>query len=115
MEEIIANKCIELRKAIHNHPAYIRLDELDRKMSNDEQVMKLAYKKDVALEQYNDALNHFGENNEITIKARQKLYDAKKELDLNPIVKQYNEAYKEVRLILYNLNEVLFNDFKEKC
>lgn len=115
MDIKIADKCNELKETIKNDPRILLLEEIDKKMSNDREVMSLAYKKDVALDEYNDTLNHFGENNEITIKARQKLYEAKRELDLHPLVKEYNKAYSEVRLLYKEINDILFDDFKVKC
>lgn len=115
MDIKIANKCDELRKTIKNDPRVILLDEIEKKMSDDKKVMALSYRKDVAVDEYNDALNHFGEDNEITIKARQKAYEAKKNLDLHPLVKEYNKAYSEIRILYKEINDILFDDFKVKC
>ena len=115
MDIKITNKCSELRDTIKNDPRIIALEDIDKRMSDNKEVMALAYRKDVAVDEYNDAVRHFGEEHEITIKARQKLYEAKKELDLHPLVKEYNKAYAEVRLLFKEINDILFDDFKEKC
>ena len=115
MDLKIVNKCSELKETIKNDSRVAKLDEIERQMSNSEEVMALAYKKDCANDEYNDALNHFGENNEITNEARKKLYEAKRDLDMHPLVKEYNKAYAEVRLLYKEINDILFDDFKEKC
>lgn len=103
-----------LKKNIENDPRVLLLNELDRKINNDEEVMKLAYQKDMALLSYEDSLKHFGEESKETKAAQKRLYEAKLSLDNNELVKQYNLAYKQVRIMYEIINEELFNDFKNK-
>ena len=52
---------------------------------------------------------------ELTLNVKLKLlYEAKLNLDNHPLVKEYNEAYKEVRLLYEIINKELFNDFNLK-
>ena len=68
----------------------------------------------MAVLEYEDALKHFGENSKEAATAQKKLYEAKLNLDLNPLVKEYNEAFKEVRKIYDLINKELFGEFASK-
>ena len=103
-----------LRDCIESDPRVLRLNELDKKLNEDEEVMKLAYQKDMALLSYEDALKHFKEDSKEVRDAQKRLHEAKLQLDLNSLVKQYNEAYKEVRLMYEKINKILFDPFMDK-
>lgn len=103
-----------LKEAIENDPRVKKLNELEERINNDETVMGLSYKKDNASREYEDALRFFKDGSEEVKKAQQALYKAKYELDTNPLVKEYSKAYKEVRLLYDELNNMLFKDFKGK-
>ena len=109
MNSSLNEKIITLKESIDNDPRVIRLNELDKKLSSNEEVMTLSYKKDVALVNFEDALKHFKEDSEEVRNAQKALYEAKKNLDLHPLVKEYNEVYKQVRLLYNKINQELFN------
>ena len=104
-------KVNHLKELLDNDPRVIRLNELEVKMDNDEEVMALAYKKDTAAVAYSDALNHFGENSDITQKALKELHQAKLDLDNHPLVREYLASYREVRELYDQINEILFGNF----
>ena len=111
MNNELAESLGKLKEALENDPRVLRLDELDKKLNFDEDVMKLAYKKDMALVAYEDSIKHFGEDSKETRDAQKRLYEAKLSLDNNPLVKEYNQAYKEVREIYNKINDELFSKF----
>ena len=109
----LVNSLSKLKEAINNDPRILKLNELDAKLNSNEDVMRLAYKKDMASLAYEDAIKHFGENSKEARDAQKRLHEAKLDLDSNELVKQYNAAYKEVRLMYEMINEALFAKFKK--
>ena len=114
MNDALINSLNELKIAIEKDPRVLKLNELDAMLNKDEEVMRLAYQKDAAVTEYEDALKHFKEDSIEVRTAQKKLYEAKLKLDLHPLVKQYNEAYKEVRKIYDEINEKIFKKFYNK-
>ena len=100
----------ELKDLLINDPRIIRLNELEKKMNESEEVMALAYQKDVAVSEYSDALNHFARDSEEVKKAQRNLHIKKEALDSHPLVKDYLKAYSEVRDLYYQLNDILFSN-----
>ena len=100
----------ELKDLLTNDPRIIRLNELEKKMNENEEVMALAYQKDLAVSEYGDTLNHFTKDNEEVKKAQHNLHLKKEALDNHPIVKEYLKAYSEVRDLYYQLNDILFSN-----
>ena len=111
MNQNLLEKTLLLKSEIENHEDVKKLKEIDEKINNDEEVMKLCYKKDVAVTNYEDAIRYFGENSDEALKAQKALYQAKLELDENDLVKQYNLQFKKVRKIYDKINEEIFNKF----
>ena len=105
----LANK---INASIKKEECFIKLDELDKELENNEEVIALAYKKDMASMKYNDLLKIYDENNDLVIKARKELSEAKYLLDTNPLVKKYLSYYAEAKKIIYEINQIIFNDFK---
>lgn len=111
MDEKIYLQAQELKETISKDSRIIHLNELEQKMNNNEEVMALAYKKDMAALEYGDLLNHFSEESDEVKTALKKLHNAKLELDNHPLVKDYLKAYKEVRDLYGEINSVLFSNF----
>lgn len=111
MDAALLESLENLKEAIDNDPRVLKINELDKKLNEDEEVMKLAYQKDMALLAYEDALKHFKDGSKEVSEAQKRLHEAKLSLDSHPLVKQYNEAYKEVRKLYEKINEVLFKRF----
>ena len=100
----------ELKDLLTNDPRIIRLNELEKKMNEDEEVMDLAYQKDLAVSSYSDALNHFAKDSEEVKKAQHDLHLKKEALDNHPLVREYLKAYSEVRDLYLNINDILFSN-----
>ena len=114
MELSYMNPNIEiLKESLENDSRVLRLNELDKQINENEEIMKLAYKKDMALLSYEDSLKHFKEDSKEVKDAQKALYEAKLSLDKHPLVIEYNNAYKLVRELYNKINEVLFKKFGE--
>ena len=100
----------ELKDLLTNDSRIIRLNELEKKMNENEEVMALAYQKDLAVSEYSDALNHFTKDSEEVKKAQHNLHLKKEALDNHPIVRDYLKTYSEVRDLYYLLNDILFSN-----
>lgn len=111
MNEKLADKTAKLKAEIESLPEVIELEKLNKLLNDDETVMKLSYKKDMAEIKYEDAVRYFGEKSDEAKEAQKALYQAKLELDSNELVIKYNEAYKKVRKIYDKINEEIFNPF----
>ena len=101
----------ELKELLANDERVILLDKLEKEMNDNEEVMALAYKKDVAATKYSDVLSHFSDDSEEAKKALKELSIAKEALNNHPLVKQYLKAYADVRDLYLQINEVLFSNF----
>ena len=99
----------ELKELLINDPRIIRLNELEQKMDESEEVMTLAYQKDVAVSEYSDALNHFSRDSKEVKKAQHNLHIKKEALDNHPLVREYLDAYIKVRDLYFELNDILFS------
>ena len=111
MNKDIYLKAENLKELLEKDPHIIKLNELEKKMNEDEEVMSLAYKKDMAAVNYSDILNHFSEESEEAKKALKELHQAKLNLDNHPVVKEYMKTYVEVRDLYNEINEILFANF----
>ena len=112
-QELLA-KIEILKQEIEKDENVLKVQELDKKMNNDKEVMKLSYRKDCALSEYEDALKHFGSDSEEVRKAQKALYEAKLALDSHPLVKEYNQYFAKVRLLYKKVNDMIFGEFSEK-
>ena len=111
MPKDIYTKTSDLKEKLNNDSRVILLNKLEKEMNDNEEVMALAYKKDMAALKYSDALNHFSEDSEEVKDALKELHEAKKNLDNHPLVREYLKAYSEVRDLYAQVNEILFSDF----
>ena len=114
MAKDIYNLAYELRDLLGEDERLKRLNVLEEKMNNDQEVIALAYQKDMAVAKYSDALNHFAEDSEEVKKAQKDLADKKYALDMHPLVREYLDAYKEVRDLYIEMNALLFDGLNVK-
>ena len=110
MDEKIYSLAFELKESLSHDERITLLDSLEKKLNENEEVMALAYQKDVAVTNYSDALNHFSENSEEVKKAQKELYEKKKALDSHPLVREYLDAYSKVRDLYFSINDILFSN-----
>ena len=104
----------ELKDLLNNDERIIALNKLEKEMNENEEVMALAYQKDLAINEYSDALNHFASDSEEVKKAQHNLHLKKEALDNHPLVREYLKAYCEVRDLYFQLNDILFSNLNLK-
>ena len=112
MEEYLYLKAKKLKESLNNDQRIIRLNELEKKMDENEEVMALAYQKDLAVSAYSDALNHFSNDSEEAKKSQHELHLKKEALDNHPLVREYLKAYAQVRDLYFQINDILFSELK---
>ena len=111
MNEKLAEKVTELKREIEYSPEVIELERINKLLNENDDVMRLSYRKDVCVTKYEDTVRIFGENSNEAKIAQKELYAAKLALDENELVKKYNEQYKKVRKLYDKINEEIFNPF----
>ncbi len=104
----------ELKELLSQDERVVLLNKLEKEMNDNEEVMALAYQKDLAITNLSDAINHFGEKSEEAKKAQHELFLKKEALDNHPLVRDYLKAYQEVRELYFNLNDILFSNLSLK-
>ena len=109
MDEKISELTYKLKEQLNNDPRVIALNESEKKMNESEDVMVLSYRKDVALDHYNQLLKYYSDDSKVVVKARQDLATAKKELESHPLVREYLSNYQQVRLLFEQVNQTLFS------
>ena len=109
MDEKITELTYKLKEQLQNDPRIIALNESEKKMNESEEVMALSYRKDCALDHYNQLLKYYSDDSKVVVKARQDLASAKKELESHPLVRDYLQKYQQVRLLFEQINQNLFS------
>ncbi len=110
MNEEIYSLTFELKELLASDERVLLLNSLEKKLNENEEVMALAYQKDVAASKYSDALSHFVEDSEEVKAAQKELFDKKTTLDNHPLVREYLSAYSKVRDLYLMINETLFSN-----
>ena len=114
MSKDIYTIAYELKELLGNDERIIHLNQAEEKMNNNDEVISLAYQKDMACVSYSDTLNHFSENDQASKDAQKELHQKKLNLDNHPVVREYLGAYKEVRDLYFALNDILFSGLNLK-
>ncbi|MEA4822061.1 MAG: YlbF family regulator [Erysipelotrichales bacterium] len=107
----IIEKTYELRKVIKNNQIVKNTKELEKKMLEDEKVIKLIMKFQTAQEDYNNALR-FNDTN-IGLYSK-KLANIKEELYEFPSVIEYLISYKKSQKYLKDITNELFSNLVEE-
>lgn len=111
MDQILLNKATKLKEELDNLPEVKELERLNSLLNENEDVMRLAYKKDMAATKYEDAIRYFGKESDEALASQKALHLAKLELDKHELVQAYNKQYKIVREIYDKINKEIFNPF----
>lgn len=114
MNENIYKISLKLKNEITSNQIYISLIESEKKMEEDDEVISLAIIKDKALEKYNDMIKYFGEDSPNALEARKELFIAKEKFENHPLVRLYLLNYQKLRLMLNEVNDIVFEGLKEK-
>ena len=108
MEKVI-ELAYELKSLLDNDERVIQCNKLESIMANDEEAMKLSYKKDLAVDQYDFAISHFPKDSKEVKSAQEGMHLAKLELDKCESVRNYLDAYSKVRDLYMEINNILFS------
>ena len=111
MDQILLEKASKLKEELDNLPEVKELERLNKLLNENEDVMRLAYRKDMCATKYEDAVRYFGQDSDEAIEAQKALHLAKLELDKHELVVSYNKQYKIVREIYDRINKEIFNPF----
>ena len=112
MVEKIFSLCDELRTLLKEKEEVRLLNEVEKEMNSNQEVIALAYKKDLLSSEYSDLLKYNSEDSEIAQNKLKELYQAKLALDNHPLVVSYRTYYARVVLLYKEINDILFKDFK---
>ena len=106
----------QIRDLLNSDERFILLNEKEKAMEEDKEIMSLAYNKEMKEIYLSDMLRHFDKNSPEVKRARLELFHANEKLNAHQKVIEYLEAYKNVEEIIDKINKVLFKDFKGiKC
>jgi len=108
MNERLAIAIEELSTLIKNDARIKELEELEKAILEDEEVVSYINKKESALLAYNDALKVKDIHDPFVLTLQSNLFEAKKALDALPLVKKYNDIYKEVASLYRQVDDCLF-------
>jgi len=111
MDQNLLNGALKIKEELDDLPEVKELERLNKLLNENEDVMRLAYKKDICATKFEDAIRYFGEDSEEANKAQKALHLAKLELDKNELVVAYNNQYKIVRKIYDKINKEIFEPF----
>lgn len=111
MDQILLNKATKLKEELDNLPEVKELERLNSLLNENEDVMRLAYKKDMCATKYEDDVRYFGKESDEALASQKALHLAKLELDKHELVQAYNKQYKIVREIYDKINKEIFNPF----
>ncbi len=114
MNEELINKAYNLKEAINVSLTMKNLLEAEQELENNDEAKILSYKMDVEASHYSDILKIYPSDSKEAKEAQHKLYLAKKELDELEVVKKYNKAYKEAKLLFNDINRILFSKYMEE-
>lgn len=109
MELELLDAIYKLKENLQNDQRIILLNKIEKEMNESEEVMALGYKKDMAEVNYSDLLKIYPDDSGQVVSARKALYEAKKNLESHPLVREYLIRYREVRLLYEQINDTIFS------
>ena len=116
MEKSIFDKSYQLKNELQNDHRIAELNRLEKAINENEEVMALAYKKDMAADNYSEMVRLFKQDSEEAKTAMKALSEAKEKLDSHPLVREYISAYQKVRDLYEEMNSILFSSLNaELC
>lgn len=112
MDSELLFKLNELRELIENTNEYKELLLAEEKMSTNEEVMLLAYKKDMALVEYEDSLKHYSKNSKEVLFLSENLAKAVYNLNNHEDVLNYKNKLDQLNLLYSEIEEVILKGIK---
>jgi cell fate (sporulation/competence/biofilm development) regulator YlbF (YheA/YmcA/DUF963 family) len=100
-----------VKQALKDHPLVKKLDEIEDKMENDVEVQHLSFVYQVAQDRFNDFLKLYATQSSEVVTAQKALYEAKKQLDEHPLVREYYAAFRPVNDLYDEIQKKIFSPF----
>ena len=95
----------ELKDLLDNDSRIKDLNEKEKLMKENKEVLSLVKKKDLAVARYEESLKHSDSPHK---EEQMNLHQSNLELDNHPLVRSYLDAYIKVRDLYFALNDILF-------
>lgn len=111
MKEPIYQEIEQIAKLLLDREEVKLLKEVEKKMENDEEVIRLSMIKSTYESEYSSILNYSSPSSSEAKAALKKLYEAKLNLDNHPLVKQYYDLFRKVNEPLHYLEFNLLHKF----
>lgn len=105
-------KIDELSDILNSRDCIKKIKKIEKKMENDEEVIRLVLDFEKAQREYSSSLNHYSEDSLEVRNFQKLLYEKKLILDSHPLVKEYYSLLKEVNEPLRYLEMKLLSKFK---
>lgn len=113
MDSELLIKCSLLNELIHDSIEYKEYIEMENKINNNEELMRLAYKKDLIIMEYEDAINHYDRNSKEVLSINIKLKEVMDNINKIEDVKIYYEKLNNLNKLYDEIDNKLFNFIKD--
>ena len=114
MDLALEKSLLELKSALVNDPRAKRLASLEKKLCEDPTLLELVKRKDDIERQYDLLLSYEKKDSEKAKAIEKQLYEAKMDMDLHPLAKEYNEVFIEIRDLYMHIDDIIFGPFRKK-
>lgn len=112
MNDRLREALYEYAKLLKEDARVLRMRDLEKRLTEDEEVVALSRAMDEAERLYSEALAT--NDQELIEKRKKELYEAKLALDTNPLAKEYTESYIAVRDLYAEIDDILFSPYRRK-
>lgn len=102
----------EISELIKSRECVSKIKEIEKKMENSPEVIRLVLDFEKAQREYSSSLNHYEEDSLEVLNYQKILYQKKLKLDTHPLVEEYYSLLKEVNEPLRYLEMKLLSLFK---
>ncbi len=106
------NAIRSLGAALKADPRVLDMKAKENKMMESEEVLHLSKRLELASEEYSRAISL--NDKELIEKTKKALHEAKLNIDLHPLVQEYNEAYIKVRDLYMDVDDIIFGPYRSK-
>ena len=113
MNSDLVCKCLDLNELIKKTNEYKDLIAAEKLMEESEEVSILAYKKDMIIVEFEDALKHYGKNSAEALLIEKKLAEQTFLLNSHPLVVDYKNKLNVLNDLYKQVEKVLFKGLKE--
>ncbi len=110
-EELLIKVC-ELKQLIEKEEVFQNVIKYEKLIEESDEVKILSYRKDIALMEYEDALELFDKNSKEVLAKQKVLSDAIEQLNKNEKVAFYNKNLAELNYFYKKIEDILFEGLK---